>query len=278
MATGEYEISLLKIRDGFPPKIKLLTIDRPGDEYPMVFSLPGITELTLEMVKATRTAYDVFDNYAERVSWGPKEKQIYQSLIVPTLEQMKGMRFVDEQGQTRSARVLHAGCGTGRELKFLTDFGFQGIGIDISLPMISRGRKQWEKDQRWRQVSAPFAQMDMTELGVAAGYFDLVLSESGLRHIPTREVPVVISAFHRSLRPGGLCLAAFREGSGEIIATVDKVDGKIATRYSTTCQFDEALGLVQNAGFSVERTIRNPHMDTAYGVPDWLVVMGRKSG
>lgn len=279
---SEREISLIKIRNGFPPRIRLLTVDRPGDQYPQVFSLPGITELTPEMVEATRKAYDAFETYAERVSWGPKEVEIRRQVIDPIIEHMKGMDFTHPNGERRPPRVLHAGCGTARELKFLTDLGFEGVGIDISTFMLKRGSRKWKEDRRWTSSSLPFVRMDIVRMGLSPEYFDLIVCESGIRHIPTDEIPQVLRSFHQVLRIGGVLVVGFREGSGEVMATVDKVGGIrdipiTITRYSTTCSLEEAEASVRTGGFEIERTIRNPHMDRAFGVPDWLLIFGRKS-
>ncbi|MFJ9350788.1 class I SAM-dependent methyltransferase [Streptomyces sp. NPDC101237] len=104
------------------------------------------------------------------------------------------------------ARVLDAGCGTGRVMIRLAELGYDCTGVDLDASMLAVARQQ--------APELPWIQADLTEfepaaLGVAAG-FDLVVAAGNIFPLlaPGTEAAVA-GRLAAALRPGGLLVAGF---------------------------------------------------------------------
>ncbi|MEU1217340.1 class I SAM-dependent methyltransferase [Streptomyces sp. NPDC005791] len=104
------------------------------------------------------------------------------------------------------ARVLDAGCGTGRVMIRLAELGYDCVGVDLDPSMLAVARKH--------APELPWFQVDLTEfeparLGIAAG-FDLVIAAGNIFPLlaPGTEATVV-ERLSEALRPGGLMIAGF---------------------------------------------------------------------
>jgi len=99
------------------------------------------------------------------------------------------------------ARVLDAGCGTGRVAVELERRGYSCVGVDVSDSMLDEAR-QAAPDQTW--IRADLADL---ELGEA---FDLVVAAGNVIPLlaPGTE-PAVVRRLAQHLRPNGLLVAGF---------------------------------------------------------------------
>ncbi len=107
-------------------------------------------------------------------------------------------------------RVLDVGCGPGRDLLWLSEQGFQVVGIDLSMGMLQEGRarlRAWEND-------APLVQADMAHLPFGKSSFDGVWVCASLLHIPKMQVGDVLRELGRVVYPGYVYLSVKR-GEGE---------------------------------------------------------------
>ncbi|MEV5986921.1 class I SAM-dependent methyltransferase [Streptomyces sp. NPDC052051] len=104
------------------------------------------------------------------------------------------------------ARVLDAGCGTGRVMIRLAELGYDCVGVDLDASMLAVARQQ--------APELPWFQADLTEfepgaLGVAAD-FDLVVAAGNvLPLVATGTEAAVVGRLTAALRPGGLLVAGF---------------------------------------------------------------------
>lgn len=112
--------------------------------------------------------------------------------------------FVDLVGP--SARVLDAGCGTGRISRRLADAGLDVTGVDLSPGMLAMARR----DHPDLAVSAG----SLSELPFAAGRFAGVLLWYSTIHTDPSDQPRIYAEVARALRPGGVVLVAFQTGVG----------------------------------------------------------------
>ncbi|MGW7419042.1 class I SAM-dependent methyltransferase [Streptomyces sp. NPDC054813] len=104
------------------------------------------------------------------------------------------------------ARVLDAGCGTGRVMIRLAELGYDCVGVDLDASMLAVARQQ--------APGLPWFQGDLTAfdaglLGIAAD-FDLVVAAGNIFPLlaPGTEAAVV-ERLSAALRPGGLLVAGF---------------------------------------------------------------------
>lgn len=101
------------------------------------------------------------------------------------------------------ARVLDAGCGTGRVAIELARRGYQAIGVDVDERMLARARR-----------TAPelvWLRSDLAELDVPAlGTFDLVVAAGNVIPLVAAGTErAVLTNLARVLHPGGLLVTGF---------------------------------------------------------------------
>jgi SAM-dependent methyltransferase len=113
------------------------------------------------------------------------------------------MRRIDEETKFLSellpaaGRVLDMGCGTGTNLRALSEHGFCGTGVDPSASFIARAR-QAAGPGGAEYVNAPFAEFATSER------FDLVMCVfATLNLLPPDQLPAFFAAARDWLRPGG---------------------------------------------------------------------------
>ncbi|MFJ1899910.1 class I SAM-dependent methyltransferase [Streptomyces sp. NPDC088115] len=104
------------------------------------------------------------------------------------------------------ARVLDAGCGTGRVMIRLAELGYDCVGVDLDASMLAVARKQ-APELPWFQLD--LAEFDPDLPGIAGG-FDLVVAAGNIFPLlaPGTEAAVV-KRLSAALRPGGLLVAGF---------------------------------------------------------------------
>lgn len=104
------------------------------------------------------------------------------------------------------ARVLDAGCGTGRVMIRLAELGYDCVGVDLDASMLAEARRQ--------APALPWFQSDLTAfdpalLGIAAG-FDLVVAAGNVFPLLAAGTEAAVAGrLAAALRPGGLLVAGF---------------------------------------------------------------------
>lgn len=104
------------------------------------------------------------------------------------------------------ARVLDAGCGTGRVMIRLAELGYDCVGVDLDDSMLAVARKN-APELTWLQ--SDLAAFDPAALGVPAD-FDLVVAAGNIFPLlaPGTE-PEAARRLAAALKPGGLLVAGF---------------------------------------------------------------------
>jgi SAM-dependent methyltransferase len=104
------------------------------------------------------------------------------------------------------ARVLDAGCGTGRVMIRLAELGYECVGVDLDASMLAVARKE-APGLPW--IQADLAGFDPAVVGIDSD-FDLVVAAGNI--FPLLAVgteAAVVSRLAAALRPGGLVVAGF---------------------------------------------------------------------
>lgn len=104
------------------------------------------------------------------------------------------------------ARVLDAGCGTGRVMTRLVELGYDCVGVDVDASMLAVARRQ--------APELPWIQADLTEFDPAdfqlAADFDLVVAAGNIFPLlATGTEEAVVHRLAAVLRPGGLLVSGF---------------------------------------------------------------------
>ncbi|MCP4678785.1 MAG: methyltransferase domain-containing protein, partial [Deltaproteobacteria bacterium] len=142
------------------------------------------------------------------------------------------------------ARVLDFGCGTGILFETLKEQGYQAVGLDLSIDMLTSTKGQTDVDRICADgCNTPFAD-DM---------LDAVLCRGSIHHLPDLE-----SAFQeikRILKPGGVL--AFSEPSNDSI--VNRLARRVMYRKSDEFheedegfRRDEIVSMLEGCGFEIQ--------------------------
>ncbi|MCU6665660.1 class I SAM-dependent methyltransferase [Silvania hatchlandensis] len=109
------------------------------------------------------------------------------------------------------ARVLDAGCGSGRDAKAFQEMGYQVDAFDASPAMVELAQEHTGLPVQLMT----FADVDWKE------EFDGIWCCASLLHVPAFELPGVMQRLADALKPGGVWYVSFKYGDGE-----REVDGR----------------------------------------------------
>ena len=100
------------------------------------------------------------------------------------------------------ARVLDAGCGTGRVAARLADLGYAVVGVDVDESMIEVAR-ELRPDLAW--VVSGLGTLDLAE----AGFDVVVLAGNVVPFVEVDELPVAAERLAAHLAPGGRVVCGY---------------------------------------------------------------------
>ena len=103
------------------------------------------------------------------------------------------------------ARILDAGCGSGRDVKAFSQMGFTVEAFDASAELVMMARQFSGKAVELGRFQ------DITEVE----RYDGIWCCASLLHVPEAELPGVMALLARALKPGGIWYLSFKYGSGE---------------------------------------------------------------
>ena len=103
------------------------------------------------------------------------------------------------------ARILELGCGGGRDSAHMVKRGFGVDPTDGTPAMVAKARERF---------GIPARTMLFEELDVDREY-DAVWAHACLIHVSRVDLPAILAAIRRALRPAGLHYASFKLGDGE---------------------------------------------------------------
>ena len=106
---------------------------------------------------------------------------------------------------TPGARILDAGCGSGRDAKAFSEAGFQVTAFDASAELARLASAHCGFEVAVRR----FEDVDEVET------FDAIWCCASLLHVPLAAMPATLDRLWRALRPGGTLYVSFKHGTGE---------------------------------------------------------------
>ncbi len=143
-------------------------------------------------------------------------------------------------------RVLDAGCGTGRDLRYFNRAGFAAEGFDVSPAMVelagaSAGTRVWTADLRL--------------VSLARETYDGVWANRSLIHLRAPECQRAMASFFAALKPGGTLFVSLEAGETEGETRLDRTDDPTGpSRMIYLYRPDDFASLIRQNGFRVELT------------------------
>ncbi len=154
--------------------------------------------------------------------------------------------------------VLDLGCGPGRDLTYFKAQGLEAVGLDGSKEFVEMAHTETGCEV-WRQ--------NFLALDLPTARFDGVFANASLFHVPSQEVPRVLSELYATLKPGGVLFCSNPRG--------DNREGFNQERYGCYHDLGTWRDFVTTAGFvEIRHYFRPP------GLPrdqqPWLATVWRK--
>lgn len=159
-----------------------------------------------DVIGQLRTAYDRDAGRRDasgKAAWKQAEREAFLGRLPP------------------HGKLLEVGAGTGQDSAYFRDHGLDVVAVDLSPEMVARCR---EKGLDARV-------MDFLNLDFEPGSFDAVYALNCLLHVPDRDLPAVLEAIRRVLRPGGLFFLGVYGGGSLTGEEVFDDDGRRPPRF-----------------------------------------------
>jgi SAM-dependent methyltransferase len=156
------------------------------------------------------------------------------------------------------ARILDLGCGPGRDLIAFAAAGHDPVGLDGAERFCEMARTH---------SGCEVLHQDLLALSLPAAAFHGVFANASLFHVPTQELPRVLSELWETLRPDGVLFASNPRG--------DNREGFNGARYGSYHDHVSWKSLVTACGFvELEYYFRPPGRPRAE--QPWLATVYRK--
>jgi len=109
-------------------------------------------------------------------------------------------RFLDHL--SKGARILDAGCGSGRDTLAFLEAGYPVVAFGASQELVRLSSEL----TRQKTLQLRFQEIDFSN------EFDGVWANASLLHVPYSEFRAVLQRLHTALTPGGVLYASFKKG------------------------------------------------------------------
>ena len=166
--------------------------------------------------------------------------------------------FLQSLQGTGPFRILDFGCGPGRDLKVFRELGHEAIGLE--------GAERFVKLARNHSGCEVWCQ-DFLKLKLPAEYFDGVFANASLFHVPSQELPRVLTELYVTLKPDGVLFSSNPRGENE--------EGWSGQRYGCYHNWEQWRQFLVGAGFT-----EISHYYRPTGLPreqqPWLASLWRK--
>jgi SAM-dependent methyltransferase len=155
--------------------------------------------------------------------------------------------------------ILDFGCGPGRDLKAFSDLGHRPTGLDGSAEFAQMAREH---------TGCEVWQQDFLQLDLPRERFDGIFANASLFHVPSQELPRVLTQLHATLKPRGVLFSSNPRGGDQ--------EGWQQGRYGAYHEWPTWQRFMQDAGF-----VELEHYYRPAGLPreqqPWLASVWRKT-
>ena len=198
-----------------------------------------------EIQKLTINHYDV---NAESFWQGTRDHDVSQNINA----------FLQVLPKDRALDILDFGCGPGRDLAIFKKLGHRPIGLDGSKSFCAMAQ----------QFSAcTVLHQQFLSLSLEPESFDGIYANASMFHIPSQELPGVLTACHRALKPKGILFTSNPRGDTE---------GWQGERYGHYMEFNQSQLYLEQAGFSILNHYYRPEGKPRQEQP-WLAIVSQRN-
>jgi len=202
-----------------------------------------------DLERISRQTLDHYEARAEDFWMGTKDHDVSQNYRA----------LLDSLPSGRPLDILDFGCGPGRDLAYFKSLGHRAVGLEGS-SNFCRMARDYSGCEVWQQ--------DFLNLKLPPDSFDGIFANASLFHVPSQELPRVLSELRAALRPGGILFTSNPRGDGE---------GWDGQRYGTFLEFEGFKEYLETAGFEVRHHYYRPEGKPRAEQP-WLAVLSKKRG
>jgi SAM-dependent methyltransferase len=162
--------------------------------------------------------------------------------------------FLSQCKQGASLDILDFGCGPGRDVGYFKSLGHRSVGLDGSQIFCEMARQY---------SGCEILCQEFLTLDLSTAAFDAVFANASLFHVPSQELPRILTELHTCLRPGGILFSSNPRGNSE---------GWSGGRYGNFIEFDEASTILRAAHFSILSHYYRPE-GVAKDHQPWLAIV-----
>lgn len=155
--------------------------------------------------------------------------------------------------------ILDFGCGPGRDVAYFHSLGHEAVGLDGTARFVEMARQR---------TGCEILHQDFLRLSVPAHRFDGIFANASLFHVPTSELPRVLSELREALKPRGVLFASNPRGSD--------VEGFSGERYGAYHSIEAWSAIVTAAGFEEIEHYYRPEGKPRAEQP-WLASVWRRA-
>jgi len=170
------------------------------------------------------------------------------------------------------ARVLDAGCGSGRDTNLLAQKGLDVVGIDLSSGLINIAKTAYP--------GLKFIEGNFLKLPFEDNFFDGVWAHASLVHLESiNEVEKALREFDRILKKGGAIHIAVRTNTeGNKFEIIKDEDGNVDKFFQYFTK-EELESLVKKTGFIIVKQyqFKDPNSNKKYRkIMEWIICLAKK--
>ena len=154
--------------------------------------------------------------------------------------------------------ILDVGCGPGRDLVTFAQRGYTAVGLDGCEAFVVAARARTHGEV-WQQ--------SLLSLSLPAARFDGLFCNASLFHVPTQELPRVLSELYAALKPGGALLCSVPHGLNE--------EGYRGARYGAFLRPESWRAHFEDVGFILIEEYFRPK-DKPPAEQPWQVTVWRR--
>jgi len=166
--------------------------------------------------------------------------------------------FLQVLPKDRPLDILDFGCGPGRDLAVFKQLGHRPTGLDGSEVFCIMAQQY---------SGCTVLHQQFLNLELEPGSFDGIYANASMFHIPSQELPHVLAACHRALKPQGILFTSNPRGDAE---------GWQGERYGYYMEFEPSKFYLEQAGFSILDHYYRPEGRPRHEQP-WLAIVCQRN-